>query len=99
MRKSWNRFKHKNLGIAATVIALALLPIILISTQQKQEDRSHAQAATTLSFSPVTTSSTPLLKKVGDNFPLNVVISPGTNLVSFLKLEVLYDPSKVPLSQ
>ncbi|HSW47463.1 MAG TPA: dockerin type I domain-containing protein, partial [Candidatus Saccharimonadales bacterium] len=50
---------------------------------------------TTLSYTPNTTSAAPLQKQVGDNISFDVMLDPGTNQVSFVKLEMDYDPAKL----
>jgi hypothetical protein len=76
-------------GIPATVYLL----------QQQQETRSRAEKSTNVSFSPDSTQTTPLQKKVGDVVPLDITINPGKNLVSFVKLEIQYDPEKLQVDE
>lgn len=94
----WNTIKHKYFKVAATIMIL-FLPLVLVINQQQQETRSRASASTTLSFSPTTTSQAPLIKKVGDSFYLDLMLKPGSNLVSSIKLDIIYDPTKVSLSE
>src|SRR5438128_1986215 len=49
--------------------------------------------STVLSFSPTSSAETPLAKRVGDIIPLEIGIAPGENLVSFVKVDILYDPT------
>lgn len=76
-------------------ILLLGIPTTVFLLQQQQDNRSHAQKSTTLSFVPVSTESAPIQKKVGDTFPMEVNINPGVNSVSYIKMEIQYDPTKV----
>lgn len=88
--------KHK-LRVFLIALLLIALPAIILASSQKQETRSNAQASTTLYFSPVTSITSPLQKKVGDSFFLDLMLSPGTNLVTFARIEILFDPTKLTL--
>ncbi len=79
-----------------TSIALLLLsiPVTMYVLGRQQESRSHATASTTLSFVP----TTPVSAAVGDNISFDVQLTPGTNLVTFVRLHVLYDPTVLQLS-
>jgi hypothetical protein len=48
--------------------------------------------STVLSFSQVSSTETPIITKVGDTVQLELKVDPGENLVSFVKLEIIYDP-------
>src|SRR5882724_6546552 len=76
------------------VVLLVGLPITAFLLQKPQELRSRATAATVLSFSPVSSPSNPIAKKVGDTIPLDIMINPGTNAISTLKLQLHFDPGK-----
>ncbi len=67
--------------------------------KKQQEIRSGATAATSIFFTPSSTQATPLSKNVSDTFSLDVMLMPGTNYVSFLELDVQYDPTKLTLDQ
>lgn len=91
----------RNKPLVLTIIILLLivaLPVLLLAQSRSTESRSEASASTTLYFNPKTTTTSPLVKNVGDNFSLGLRINPGSNLVNFLKLEILYDPSKIKLN-
>lgn len=76
-------------------IILVAIPVTVYFLQQQQQVNSHAQAATSLSFSPPSTQASPLQKNVGDTFGLDLSVDPSTNLVSFVRLEIQYDPTKL----
>src|SRR5206468_139390 len=77
------------------VILLIGIPVTLYLLQKQQETRSHAQAATKMSFVPDSTAANPISKQVGDPISLDISVDPGTNLVSYIKLEIQYDADKL----
>ncbi|MDP3941525.1 MAG: PKD domain-containing protein [bacterium] len=87
--------RKKLLLIGFIIIILIAIPITIFLIKQQQETRSRAEKATNLSLEPVSTEQTPLQKNPGDPINFDVVVDPGTNLVSFVKLEILYDPAKL----
>lgn len=88
----------KLLIIAVIVIILIAIPLTLYLLQQQQEVRSHAQAASTLSFSPDSNTSAPIQAKVDDPIDLDLYVDPSSNLVSIVRLEIQYDSSKLATS-
>lgn len=97
MRAFWNLIKHKYLRIPAVVGLLLILPLFIFVVLEKQDTRSKAEKATTLSFSPTSSKSKPISHKIGDDFYVDLMINPGKNLISLLKLDIQYDPSKIEL--
>lgn len=89
--------KHK-LILVTIAIQLVALPLVLFAVKERQETRTQASASTTLSFSPASTSSTPHNVNVGQEFPVDVVVTPSDNLITLAKLEIIYDSSKFSLS-
>lgn len=85
--------KHIIIGILA--IALIGIPSLLFLSNRQQEIRSKASASTSLYFTPQASSSSPLQVNTGDTIAFDVMINPGTNLPSILKLNINFDPSKV----
>src|ERR1700722_1265820 len=80
--------------IGLVVILLAGIPLTVFYLQQQTPPTStHAQQSTDLAFSPTSSSSAPIQSTVGAAIPLNITVDPGKNLVSFVKLEIQYDPS------
>ncbi|HEX8932123.1 MAG TPA: hypothetical protein VF810_03135 [Patescibacteria group bacterium] len=89
-------FNAKNFFLVGFILLLLVgIPIAVYLVQQQQVIKQRAQAATNLSFNPDSSSSTPITKNVGDNIAVDVMVDPGTNLVSFLTLEIQYDPEKL----
>ncbi len=86
--------KMKQLLIGTLLAVVAAIPATIFLSQQPQETRSRATASTTLSFAPSTTASAPLVKNGGETVSVDVMLDPGSNLVSVVKLELLYDPTK-----
>lgn len=74
-------------------ILLAVIPVTVFLVQKQQKTRSQAVQATILSFSPSSSQTVPIKKNVGDNFDLDIVVNPGTNLVTFARFTVTYDPT------
>src|SRR5882724_3177327 len=89
-------FGGKRLFLLGFVVLLLVgIPVSVYLLQRQQEIRSRAEKATNLTFNPVSSSASPISKSVGDSIPLDVMVDPGTNLVSFVKLEIQYDPDKI----
>lgn len=82
----------KILLIGFIVVLLVGIPLTVYLLQQQQEVRSRAEKSTIVTFSPDSTSAAPIQKTVGDSIPLDINVDPGKNLVSFVKLEINYDP-------
>lgn len=87
--------KKKVFLLGFIFIILLVIPVTIYILQQQQQTKSKASASTTLSFNPQTLP----LAKVGDTVKLDIMIDPaqGTppNQVSFVKLTINYDPSKL----
>lgn len=89
-------FGGKKLIFLGFIVVLLLgIPITVYLIQQQTEVRSRAEKSTNLSFSPASTQTNPLQKQIGDAIPLDITVDPGKNLVSFIKLEIQYDPDKL----
>lgn len=77
------------MGIIAVI--LAAIPITLFLLSRQQQTKSGATAATILSLTPPSAT-----KKVGDTQSFDIVLDPGgTNQVSFVKLVINYDSTKL----
>lgn len=91
-------FTGKKLLLLGLIVSLlAAVPLTVYFLQQEQKTQTKAAPATTLSFTPSSTQSAPLQKKVGDTFSLDVNIDPGNNKnqVSFVSLVITYDTTKL----
>ncbi|HVF69232.1 MAG TPA: dockerin type I domain-containing protein [Xanthomonadales bacterium] len=90
-----SRLKNK-LFLGGVLILLAIgLPAVVFLSQQRQETRSRASASTTLYFVPSTTATAPLQKTVGQPVSFDVMLTPGNNRPSLVKLEIPYDSTKL----
>ena len=88
-------FSAKRLLLFGFIVILLIgIPLSLYLVQQQQEVRTRAEKSTTLSITPATST-----KAVGDTVPLDIMIDPGKNLASFVKLEITYDPTKLSIDQ
>jgi hypothetical protein len=84
----------KQLLIGTLLLVVAAIPTTLILTQKPQETRSRASASTTLYYTPTTSVSAPVQKNTGETVSFDVMINPGSNLPSLVKLELNYDSTK-----
>lgn len=89
----------KLLIIGFIVIILIAIPVTIFLLQQQQELRSRAEASSILSFSPTSNPSNPIQVKKNDNTDLDIFVDPGSNLVSFIKLEIQYDSQKLATAE
>jgi hypothetical protein len=90
--------KHKKfyLLVSITLLLIISITITIKLAQQKQETRSSANnASATLVLTPNSSTTNPIQKNVGDSIPLDIAINPGDNLVTFVRFQVKYDPTKV----
>lgn len=89
----------KKLLIVAFLFLLALsIPFTLSVLRKPQETRTRAATGTaTLSFTPISSSASPLQKRVGDTISLDMMLDPGSNMVSFVKFQLSFDPTKLQL--
>lgn len=86
---------HKTqLLIGSLLVILAAVPVSILLTQEPQDTRSRATSSTTLTYAPSTTDTSPLQKNIGDNVTVDIIVNPGSNLPSLVKLEMIYDTTK-----
>ena len=85
--------------IGFIVVLLIGIPLTVYILQQQQHTASHAAPSTNLAFSPDSSSASPIQKNVGDSIPLQITVDPGKNLVSFVKIEIQYDPTIVAIAK
>ncbi|HWY80143.1 MAG TPA: PKD domain-containing protein [Candidatus Sulfotelmatobacter sp.] len=79
--------------IGFIVVLLVGIPLTIYILQQQTATQQHAQASTNLAFNPGSTAAAPIQKNIGDSIPLDISVDPGKNLVSFVKLDIQYDPT------
>lgn len=74
---------------------LAIIPVAVYMVGLQQQTESSASPATTLSFTPASTQTNPIVKNVNDAIALPISIDPGTNNVQSVKLDIRYDATKL----
>lgn len=87
--------------VILVVIGLIIMtiPLTVFISQRRQETRSHANASTSLSFTPESTINAPIKKKIGDPVSIDIMVDPGSNLVTFVRFQIKFDPAKLALEQ
>lgn len=80
---------------AGLLILLISIPLTLSLTQKKQDVESHASAGTTLSLIPQPGPGSSIQKNVNDSVPIDLMIDPGPNAVTLIRLQIQYDASKL----
>jgi len=88
-----NLFKNRSLSFIIIIVLIVGLLAVVLSISRSTDDRSRAQAASTLRFSPSSTPSNPLKAVIGTSLPIAVYVSPNSNIISYIQLEITYDPS------
>lgn len=84
----------KKIFYFAFVLTVGLGTFLTLAEINKTHDpRTKAAGSTTISLVPASSS-----KQVGDSIDLDMMIDPGTNLVSFVKFQVQFDPTKIQLA-
>jgi hypothetical protein len=94
-----NTFNKKKIYLTvAAVLLLLTIPLTISIMSQRQETRQRAAASTTLTFAPESTTGSPIVKNVGDPIALDIMVNPGQNLVTFVRYQITFDPTKVQLN-
>lgn len=91
---NFNLSKKKLLLLGFLFAVLLVIPLTVYLVQQQQETRTQAAPSTKLSFSPQSSTTA-----VGDSVTLDILVSPGSNHVSFIKLILKYDDTKLSASE
>lgn len=94
----WNVVRHKYLGAAATAFLIIMLPVLIIANQRPQTITGIAEGATLLTFSPISSEKSPIIKNSQEIFYLDIMLDPGKNPISVVKLDITYDPNKIRLT-
>lgn len=82
----------KLLLLGFVVVLLVVIPLTVYLVQQQQKLKAGATPATTIAFVPQTQSVNP-----GGTFYFDISLNPGTNQISFVKLTINYDATKLQL--
>lgn len=88
------RYKVQYLLIAGVIFLVGLVGAVFLIQRQTQLE-SRAADATTLYFEPQTTASNPLQEGIDDPITLDIMLDPGTQLVSIVKIDITFDPTFV----
>lgn len=80
---------------SVVLILFISIPITLALLQTRQDPRSGAAAGTTISLIPSPGPSRSIQKALDDAVPIDVIVTPGSNLVTILRLQAKYDPTKL----
>lgn len=91
---NFNLSKKKLLLLGFLFAVLLVIPLTVYLVQQQQDTRTQAAPSTRLSFSPQSSTTA-----VGDKVTLDILVSPGSNHVSFIKLILKYDATKLSASE
>ena len=84
--------------VVVVFLLLLSVPLTLALVSHPQETRSHASGGSTvLSLLEPGYSAAITQKNVGDAVDLDMYVDPGTNIVSFIKYQVTFDPTKLQL--
>ncbi len=67
---------------------------LIFTVGKRQELRTRASASTVVSFSPSSSFETPIQIGVNEPASLDIMLDPGTNRISTLKLSITYDTNK-----
>lgn len=88
-------FNRNKLFLGLFALVAISIPLTLSLLNKNQETRSRATASTTLALTPESSTSAPIQANVGDTVSLDMMVNPGTNLVTFIKYQISYDATKL----
>jgi len=93
-----NTVKKKQAILFAIALALLIsIPLTVSQLSKQQNESGHAAAGASLTFTPASSNATPIQTSVGSTIDLNINIDPGNSLVTFIRYQINYDPTKVQL--
>jgi hypothetical protein len=93
-----NTINKKNVVLGAIALALLIsIPITVNQLSQRQTTQNHAAIGASLSFTPTSSTSSPIQKSIGSTIDLDLYVDPGSSSVTFVRYQVNYDPTKVQL--
>lgn len=79
--------KKKVAALLLVILGVVGIVLTLFLVQRQQELRSRAEKATNISLTPSSKQA-----QAGEEVALDVVVTPGTNQVGFVTLDINYDP-------
>ncbi len=77
------------------LLILIAIPVTLFFVKKQQEVRSKAAASSKLYFNPANTNTSTQCQ----NFTVDLMVDPGSNIVSIVDFYITYDPTKVDITQ
>lgn len=77
------------------VVLTVILMLLIILLQKSSESRIRALKSTVLSFSPASSQTAPVSVTTFENIPMDIMVDPGNNMVSLIRLEIEYDSAKL----
>lgn len=87
----------KLLLLGFIVVLMVIIPLTVYLVQQQQKLKVGAQQASSLSFA-VTPGGSATISKPTDTASFDVMLDPSTNQVSFVKLAITYDITKLSVN-
>jgi len=81
--------------IGFIVVLLVAIPLTVYLAQQQQKTKSSAEKSTILSLVESGKTNSSITTTVDQTFSLDVMVNPGNNFVSFVKITLSYDPTKI----
>lgn len=77
------------------VVLLVAIPLTVYLAQQQQKTKSSAAKSTILSLVESGKTNKDILTTIGQDINLDVMVNPGNNFVSYVKVTISYDPTKI----
>jgi len=77
------------------VVLLVAIPLTVYLAQQQQKTKSNAEKSTILSLVESGKTNKDITTTVGQYTNLDVMVNPGDYFVSYVKLTISYDPTKI----
>lgn len=88
----------KNISLIILFVLSVVLLLISRMLSKPQITKYEAAGTARLFFHPSTTASNPLQKNANDTFSLILTLDPVSEVVSFVRFEILYDQTKLSVS-
>lgn len=82
------------LVVAYLLVVLVAIPLTLVTLRKSTDSTTKASGSVALSYSP-----SPIQKVTAETFNLDVMIDPDVHLVSFVAIDISYDPTKLSIDE
>lgn len=100
LNKIKKRFVKDKTFVLLLLILLFINSLVLVQWLSQQQDiRSNASKTTRLFMKPTSSVVNPVQIPVGGRIPVQFIINPGNDLVSYIKFEIKYDNTKLTVSK